>query len=136
VWASATDPGTDLRSWLESRLGDMKPSPTADPQFAPNSGTLLAIRVPAIERKIDEPFECRLQGPECASSPIDQRHLVLVGWPAAICRARHVSVSPAFKLEHQFDAFLACHNDAVELRTLRESNHGIKDTVRLTGAME
>jgi hypothetical protein len=31
--ASATDPGTDLRSWLESRLGEMKPSSTAEPQL-------------------------------------------------------------------------------------------------------
>src|SRR6476646_2933055 len=33
TWASATDPGTDLRSWLESRLGEMKPSSTAEPQL-------------------------------------------------------------------------------------------------------
>ena len=33
TWASATDPGTDLRSWLESRLGEMKPSFTAEPQL-------------------------------------------------------------------------------------------------------
>jgi hypothetical protein len=69
------------------------------------------------------------------ASRADQRYFVLFGWPAAICRARYVSVAQAFKLKHQLDAFLACDDDSLQLRTLRECNHGFKNIVAFRSAM-
>jgi hypothetical protein len=66
---------------------------------------------------------------ERSRHPIDQRHVVLPGREAAICRRRHAHVAAAVQLEHEHGALRARHDDAIEVRAPGEIEHRFDDTI-------
>src|SRR5580692_960093 len=58
-----------------------------------------------------QPIECRLMGLERAPPPINQRHVVLTGRMATICRCCCTTIAPVMQLKHQFDALGTSYQD-------------------------
>src|SRR5262245_41855682 len=85
-------------------------------------------------QEIHQPIERRLERLDRALPPVDQRHVVLSGRQAAICRRRHANMAAAMQLEHQLGALRSRHDDALQLRAAREREHRFDDA--LAGANE
>src|ERR1700761_6592687 len=68
---------------------------------------------PRRRQEIKQAVQRRFKNPECSSSPVNQRDVVLCGRKSAICHRCRSVVAAASQFEHQFDTPGACYDDSV-----------------------
>ncbi len=76
-----------------------------------------------------QPIKRDLEGFESAPPPIDQRHVVLAGRMAAVCRGCSANITTAMQFQHQLHALGASYHDSVLLRARCERDHRFNDSI-------
>jgi hypothetical protein len=83
----------------------------------------------AVAKEIHQPVQRRLKRPKPASSPIDERDIVLTSRTATVARRRSVRKAAPMQLQHQLHALGAGYDDAVLRRAASKRDHRFNNSV-------